>query len=669
MAVSRLQIHARAPYEGGVSFGEVGAYERLDGTIHFAVDPAHAANRLIVDLDRAERDTDGRVHYTAGFCLLQPSDPARGNRRLLFDVVNRGRKTVMGIFNRAPRLAVATEQIDPGDGFLMRRGWTVAWCGWQWDVHRSAALMGIDAPQALDGGHPIQGQTIAQFQPNGRQRDQLLADRMHTPNPAAGLDDPEAVLTVRDWLDGPRTVIARDRWRFARDEDGRAVADDTSIRLEDGFEPGRIYELVYRTRVCPVVGTGLLAVRDTTAFLRRAADAAGNPCAGRVDHAFGYGVSQSGRFLRHFLYLGLNVDEAGHQVFDGLLPHVAGAHRGEFNHRFAQPSVQATRGFGQLPPFADDDRADLITGRTDGVLTRQRAAGGVPRIIYTNTSAEYWPGDCSRGDASLIHTDPAGRTDTDPPEGVRIYAFAGTQHVSGALPLTEVNALDGTHGAHPFNTVDFSPLVRAALDHLDRWVTAGVDPPPSVVPRLADGTAATVPQVLAAFRPIPGATVPDPEALPRSRAIDLGPDAERGVGRYPAIPGGSYPAYVSAVDSDGNEVAGIRLPDISVPVATYTGWNPRGSTIGGAGQIVMMLGSTLPFAATEEERRRTGDPRPSVAERYGDRDGYIARVRAAAEELAARRHILPDDIDLVVQNALDRHDAFTSAPRTQPAPV
>lgn len=663
MAVTELEIRSRTAYEGGAAFGDVGAYERMDGVLHFAVDPAHPANQNIVDLDKAAGAADGRVHFWADFCLLQPIDPARASGRLLFEVANRGRRGAVGRFNRAAPPATPTERIDSGDGFLFRRGWTVAWCGWQWDVLRGPALMGLEAPTALAAdGRPIQGQVLCEFQPNEPLRDHLLADRVHHPYPAAAVDDPEAVLTVRDWPDGPHTVVPRDRWRFARDQDSRPVAADTRVWLEGGFEPGRIYAVVYRTRICPVAGSGLLAVRDCVSFLRYADAAGGSPCAGAINYTYGFGSSQSGRFLRHFLYLGLNLDEAGRQVFDGLLPHVAGARRGEFNHRYAQPSVQPTRSFGHLMPFADDEQTDPRTGQMDGLLRRQRARGGVPRIVATNTSAEYWRGDCS-----LLHTDLLGEREVEPPADVRIYHFAGTQHGPGSLPLGHVSAADGARGVHGFNAVDYAPLVRAALINLDRWVTAGEAPPPSVFPRLADGTAAPASEVIEVFRAIPGIALPAPDRLPVMRRIDLGPDAARGVGRFPAVALEPYPTYVAGVDADGNELAGIRLPDLTVPVATYTGWNPRDPATGGAGQIISMQGSTLPFPATAEARRRTGDPRPAIAERYRDGGDFLARVRDAAERLVAQRYLLAEDLELAVELAGERYDAFAAAPSPVPA--
>jgi hypothetical protein len=664
MALEQLEILSRRPYHGGAEFGETGAYERVDGVAHFAVDPLHPGNADIVDLDKAPRGSDGRVRFQADFCLLQPIDAARGSGRLLLDVVNRGRKLVPGMFHGAANLLVPTERIPPGDGLLLRRGWSLAWCGWQWDVLRSPALMGLDAPQAMAGGEPIAGQTMAAFQVYERCADHLLADRVHAPLLAADTADPDAVLSVREWLDGPATVIARERWRFARDEGGRPVEDNSRVWLEGGFEPGLVYELTYRTAICPIQGAGLLALRDAASFLRYGGAEDGNPAAGRVRFCYGFGASQSGRVLRHFLSLGLNLDEQRRQVFDGMLIHIAGARQGEFNQRYAQPSRSGVPGFGHLMPFAFDPQTDPLTGERAGLLDRQRALGGVPRIIATNSAAEYW-----RGDASLLHTDLTGEADLEPPEEARVYLIAGVQHTSGALPLTNHNPLDGARGAHPFNLLNYRPVLRAAMLNLDRWVTDGAAPPPSRFPRLADGTAVPRAAVVERFRAIPGVTLPNPERLRTLRRLDLGPDARSGVGRYPTQPGEPYPIFASAVDADGNEIGGVRLPDVSVPLATYTAWNPRHPDTGGAGQILEMLGSTFPFAATEGERRAAGDPRPSIAERYADLTVYLEAVEQAARALIMEGHMLEEDLEAVRQAAAERYAAFTETAATAAAPA
>ncbi len=648
MAVTHLEIIRRSPFAY--------EYERLDGKLHFAVDPTHPANTRITDLDKAPRDAEGKVRFWADFVLLQPADPARGTRRLLSYVVNRGLRVGVPFNRAAPRLPTLppTDNIDPGDGFLMRRGWTVAFCGWQWDVDRQPGLMGLEAPRALGpDGQPLRGKVVVAFQPNERQTHHHLSHWPlypppgrqaydHKAYPAADVDDPEAQLFVADSRGGARRLVPREQWRFARDEAGQAVADDSFVWLDGGFQSGTWYEVVYTTRICPVVGAGFLAIRDSTAWLRYASGA-DNPAAGRLDFTYGHGRSQCGRFLRQFVYDGLNLDEAGRQVFDGLMPDVAGARRGEFNNRYGQPSETSPRGPGGLFPFTADDETDPLTGQTDGLLRRQRHLGGVPKIFTTNTASEYWRVDCS-----LIHTDIAGTRDVEPPPEERIYVIAGHQHGAGVATLSDRTPI-GAHGANPFNMVDGATALRAFLINLDEWVANGIEPPPSAFPRLADGTAVSREAALDQFAAIPGLALLDPQSLPRLRRQ---PDGE------------PYPSYVSAIDTDGNELAGIRVPDISVPVATHTGWDPRHPDTGGAGQFLDMMGTSLPFAPTSAERAARGDPRPSIAERYRDRADYMARARAAAEHLAAERYILVEDIDLAVDLAASRYDVLAPSPAT-----
>jgi hypothetical protein len=660
MSVSRLEVTRRSPFAYD--------YERIDGKLHFAVDPGHAANARIVDLDKAPRDAQGRVRFWADFVLLQPADPAGANRRLLYFVVNRGLRVGVPFNRYAPRLPTLppTDEIDAGDGFMMRHGWTVAMCGWQWDVERQPGLMGLEPPQALDEhGKPIQGQILVAFQPNETHAYHRLSHWPlhpapgrqpygHQPYPAADVNEPTATLVVRDSRNGPPTLVPRDRWRFAReDNSGQPLADESHVWLEGGFQAGRWYEVTYTTRICPVVGTGFLATRDSVSWLRHSPE---SPAAGRLDFTYGHGRSQCGRFLRQFVYDGMNLDEEGRQVFDGLIPDVAGARRGEFNQRYGQPSETSAHGFGGLFPFTSDDATDPLTGRTDGVLRRQRQLGGVPKIFTTNTSSEYWRSDCS-----LIHTDPAGMRDMEPPAEERLYFIAGHQHGSGA-PLRSDTTPIGARGANTFNMVDGSPVLRAFLVNLDRWVSEGIEPPPSAFPRLADATAVTRAAALDFFRTMPGMAVLDAAQLPTVHRLDLGDQTEQGIARLPVQVGEPYPSFVPAVDADGNEVVGIRVPDVSVPLATHTGWVPRHPATGGAGQSLDMMGTTLPFATTPNEQQQRGDPRRSIAERYRDREAYLMQARVAAEALAAARYIPDEDVDLAVELAVQRYDVLAPQP-------
>jgi Alpha/beta hydrolase domain len=625
--VKGLEIHARAVVLDGQPFGAAGAYEKIAGTIRFAADPAHPLHRNITDIGLAPKNAAGRVEFSADFYLLKPVDMGKGNGRLILDVANRGRKVALGMFNSAVRVPDPAQAEDFGNGFLMRHGYAVAWVGWQPDVPRQDGLMALDVPRARG----VTGFIRCELRPNARVDTLPLADRYHIPNPVADLADPHARVSVREHA-GPEAVaveVPRSAWRFP---------DPGHIEMKGGFTPGAIYDVVYRSANPPVVGLGFLAVRDTAAWLRWAPASSGNPCAGAIERAYLFGVSQSGRFLRHLLFLGLDEDEQGRMVFDAVLPHVAGGRRGEFNLRLSQPSLNAEESVGSLPPFGDEAQ-----------FARIRQRGRIPRIFATNTSAEYW-----RGDASLIHTDVDGRRDAEPAEFVLTYLFAGTQHTPGALPPLAADPNTGSRGIHRFNVVDYAPLLRAALVNLDRWVSEGVEPPASVFPRLADGTAVEAESTAKFFRSIRGVRFPD--RIVRPRQLDFGPDIEQGIAAYPPKAGLPYRTYVSAIDADGNEVAGIRGPELAAPLATFTGWNPRHPEQGAAGDLMSMMGSTLTFPRTRAERERSGDSRQSIEERYPSKAAYLERVREVTQKLVAARHVLAEDVEAVVERAGRRWD-------------
>ena len=402
-----------------------------------------------------------------------------------------------------------------------------------------------------------------------------------------------------------------------------------------------------------MAGLGLLAARDVATFLRRPSDA--NPVAGGFRALILYGISQTGRMQRHFLSLGLNHGEDGRRAYDGFHVHIAGARRGAFNHRFAQPSNQTTPLWGHVFPFADGVTSDPLTGSKAGLLDRLMAAGELPNIISTDSAAEYW-----RGDAALAHIDTTGRHDLAEHSAARRYLFAGAQHTPGYPGQSRTNAGTGTIARYPINVLDYLPLHRAALINLDCWITDGIAPPPSRHPRLADATAVPRDTVLATLARLPGLALPNPQRLPFVRTVDLGCNEATGIGRYPAREGAFYPALVSAVDADGNELGGIRMPDVAVPVGTHAGWNPRDPVIGSPDQIVPMSGLTLWFSPDEATRAATGDPRRSLAERYTDEADYAAKVRAAARQLAAERYLLEADVERCVEAAVVRYQAAVS---------
>ncbi len=656
MAVTRLEVHSIRPFAGGANFGNTGPYRQIDGIVHLAVDPNHPANQVITDIDLAPRDAAGRVHCSADFTLLQPENPSRGSHRLVFDVVNRGNPTILTNLNSAG------QRLGAGNGFLMRHGHTVAWCGWQYDVPTNApGLVRAHVPEALNpDGSSISGRIAIGFQPHALTHTHTLADRLHKSHPAADMNEAAATLVAREHQDGPGELIPRDRWSFARLDGEEVVADSRSVYYPEGFQPGMVYEITYTTTGADVVGMGMLAPRDLVSFLRYGTAEAGNPCAEDIRYAYAFGRSQSGGFLRRFLYCGLTQDEADRPVFEGLIPLVAGSGRGEMNQRFGQPSTPARPTAGRSFPFHDTLQTDPDSGRVDGLLARLDAAGKTPRVLLTNTSAEYWSGH-----ASLIHTTLDGSADLEPLENVRIYHYAGTQHGPGQLNLFDVDVREGPKGQQLDNSVDYRPLLRAALVNLDRWVSEGAPPPASRHPRLDDGTAVPAHRLEATFRSIP--EVNFPEVLKYVYRADFGPEAHAGLVEPASDVGEPYPNFVPAVDDDGNEVSGIRLPDVTVPLAAYAGWNLRHPDNGAPGQIMPQIGSTIPFPATREDREATGDPRPSIEERYASKEDFLGRVRQAAQALIAEGYLLEEDLDTVTEQAAQRYDSLSSRTSQVPA--
>jgi hypothetical protein len=659
MPVTRLDISLRRPLSDGASFkgpdGEVGPYEELKGRLHFAIDPRHPTNRRITDVELAPRNARGQVEWSADVSILLPVDRAKCSGRILLDVVNRGNTVAVPNFNRATRPAFApgsdpNPPIDVGDGFLMNRGWVVISCGWQGDLPQVPGLIGMQTPEAVDAdGRRIRGRVYSQLQSASPVPHLLLSDRGHVPYPAADLDEADALLTVRDQPDGPETAIARERWRFARIEGGSVVPDAGYIYLDGGFEKGRLYQLTYTAIGAPVMGLSMAALRDSVSWLKHGDAAEGHPAPGRLRWAYAYGRSQTGRLLRTLVYEDLNQDEHGREALDGIIANVAGGMRGEFNQRFGQHSKDRNNMMPHLFPFADQPTTDGDSGVKDALHARVDARGSRLRVIYTNTSAEY-----HRGDASLIHTDPDGTRDVPHGPGVRVYHFAGTEHGLGIWPPSDTQPApaDPTgvvdRSQHLRGVVDYSPLLRACLVHLDRWVVDGVEPPPSRHPSVGDGTAVPPEQLAPVFARIPAARFPRRNARPRR--LDWA--------HMPPRPGRAFGSLVSAVDADGNETAGIVLPELAVALATHTGWNLRHPGIGGAEQLLVFAGATLPFPRTRAERAATGDPRPSVEERYGSRATYLERVRSAARTLAHEGYLLEDDVELSVAAAARFWDQF-----------
>ena len=651
MPIKRFEIIRREPFADGMTFGEVGAYERIEALAHYRVDPNDPTNQVLTDIDHVERESDGMIAMTGEVSMIRPVNPDAGNRCAMVELPNRGKRTAPRQYNLAPMQIEYSDAIDVGDGFLMRHGWSVVWCGWQWDVPEETPGVKLRAPLVNTAAHPHPGgreQMHFRVQPAHNRSIIPLTDQhvgalgKHARIRAAAADDSRDRLYVRDGMYGEASLLDRSAWRFCAAPDGSGPLE--YITLDDGFETGRIYDVVYQPAECRWASSGLAALRELGLFLRTTE----SPLYGSVDHLITQGLSQCGRALRHFLYCGMNSDSDGGLVYDGVLAHIAGARRGEFNHRYGQPSVQPTPSFGHLPPFADH----AVEGVSDGLLDRCYASQSMPKVFFTDTAAEYW-----RGDASAGHIDVVSKTDLPEDPNVRRYLYASAQHSPGVLPFTDRNDF-GTHGQNNFNVVDYRPLSRASLEVLRQWVVEGIEPPVSAYPRLDDGTAVPRETVLSTLEQVPGYSIPPAASLPGLRALDLGSAASRGVGEFPArFSAERVPSWVSAVNADGNEVAGISMPDVTYPVASHSGFSPRSEKNGAAGELLEYVGSSVPLPRTEFERQSRGDPRPSITGRYESKERYLEAIELAAESLVGRRYLLAEDIALCIELARRRYDA------------
>lgn len=640
--VVRIEVKSRADVVGGQAFGASGPYERLIGIIHFAVDPRNPVNQIIADIDKAPRNAAGLVAFSSDFHLIKPRDATKGNGTILYEVSNRGGKGMVGFFNfgRAPGADPMTAE-HFGDGFLLERGFTLMWIGWQFDVPVREDVMRVNAPVAREAdGTAIRGLVRSDFVVIKPAQVASLADRGHQAYAVADANDPATMMTVRDTVEGARRTIPRDQWSFT--EDGK------SVRITTTFEPKKIYEVVYRAQDPPVVGVGSAAIRDAISKIKYSgASELGLP-QGAIKRAIAFGISQSGRFLRTYLYYGFNEDESHRKVFDGMMPHVAGSGRGSFNHRFAQPSRDGHPFINffyptDIFPFTDAEQTDPATGVTDGLLTHATKAAFQPNIFYTNSAYEYW----GRA-ASLYHTTIDGTKDARMPANVRGYLLSGGQHGVGAFPPTR------TIGQQLANPLDYRWAMRSLLVAMNRWVTDGTAPPASALPRVDNGTLVTPDKLK--FPSLAGVTVP---AVPhKAYRADYGPDfTKKGiVSQEPPAIKSSYPILVPQVDTDGNELAGIRMPEMSVPTATYTGWNLFNEASGPTNVVSSMVGSFIPLPRTKADRASSNDPRRSLEERYPGRDQYLAEITKAAGDLVAKGYLLKTDVARVVEQAGTRWD-------------
>lgn len=643
--VVRVEVTSRKDVLSGQSFGSVGAYERITGRVYFSVAVANQHNRGIVDLENAVNLKDGEVEFWADFVVVRPKEAAHGNGTMLLEVPNRGYARILSVVDGGDD----DFSKDAGDGWFLRHGYTVAVLGWQWDAAGNDALR-LYAPIAKDHGHSKTGLLRGDVMLPKPALDLPLGHIMRgniggAENPVAAPDDPRNVLTVRDSPMAPRTVIPRSQWSFAHLVDGKLEPSDRNMHLQRGLQPGKIYEYIYVVKDPVVAGLGFAAIRDFASYAKHEPDAIAP--AARV---IGEGISQNGRYLRDFLYQGFNADEQGRIALDGVLAHVAGAGRGNFNYRFCQPSrdAQPTSSLlfpTDIFPFTDEPEKDPVTHAKAGLLDRVNAEHTVPKIFFSNTSYEYWGRV-----ASLIHTTADGKRDMTISDKVRIYHFTGLQHFSGPFPPAKGEG--DRLGQEPQSPLAVRYFWRAMIANMDAWIQTNTPPPPSSYPRIADGTLVSLASY--AFPKIPG--VSKPQEVSVAYRLNLGPQWPTAIAIQPPIAGQAFPSLIPQVNGDGNERDGVRSPELSVPLATYTGWNLRDPSIGAPDQRVSFEGSYIPFARTLEERKKAGDPRRSIAERYSSREEYLKLYRAAVNELIGQKYVLPEDRDALTRRGEQEWD-------------
>jgi len=642
--VLRVVIDRSEPVLDGKSFGRTGSYELLHGRVFFGFDPANAMNSNIVDLQLAPINEEGLVEAWADLVVLRPKNQKNGRNIALVEVSNRGGKFSHRYFNRASeRELTANNPNSFGDGLLMEEGLTIIWVGWQFDVPEKEGLLRLHTPIAHHlGGESITGLVRCDWRVDAPTTTLALGHRDHKPYPLLNETDSAISLTKRDGRIALRRVIPRKRWQFAREENGAVIPDPTHIYHRDGFEAGYIYELVYKARDPHVVGLGLAAVRDMISYVKY-----DETCPFPAKSGIAAGVSQTGRFLRHFIYQGFNSDEQGRKAFDGMMAITAGAGRGSFNHRFAQPSRDGHRYSAffyptDVFPFTSEVQRDPIQWRSDGLASGTRFMEELPKTFLVNTGYEYW----GRA-ASLIHTDPRGKRDIPLMDHERIYHIASGQHFVDRFPPdpdTKLSNLQAWRG----NPLDFSVNYRALLMNLIQWVEKDVDPPASLYPKISKGELVVIEQT--DFPKIPGFSYP--RVIHQAYRLDFGPRWNKGIIDYqPPWYTAPFPSLVSKVDEFGNEISGIRNVELRAPLATYTPWHMREGQAGGNGELTDFRGSYIPLPLSDSVKGN--DPRPSISSLYPSKSAYLKKVRLAAAALVSEGFLLDRDVSHVLARSVE----------------
>jgi hypothetical protein len=617
--VVKVEITSREVVTNSQEHSQCGPYEVIKGIIYLEVNPNHPANELIVDLKLATRNCRGNVEFSTEFELHKPVEANRGNHRLMYFVSNRG--TTGNYFSWLRE-----------KNWLYSEGWSYLYCGWQCDLPENDELLNFHAPVIKDKDKTITGKVLFEF---FSYEDTLiysmpLIAQGAIAYPLLHMDNSLASLTMRQYPWEKTVELPRTEWEFARDENGKVIPDSTSVYIKEGFKPGWLYDLVYEAKDPKVVGLGLAVIRDVVSFFRyeeKDQNNNVNPLSGHIQYAFAFGHSQSGRLLNHFVYQNFNGDEKRRIVFNGIIANCPGAGKGEFNSRFAQPTRYCSHLEDNLYmidffPFTTVEQSDPITGEQGDPYKKARNSGFLPKFMFINSSTDYW----TRA-ASLLHTDVEGKLDFDIDPSVRIYSISGIAHTEGRTGV----------------------IGRALLVALDEWVSRGIQPPPSRVPKISDSTLVDLKSFLKIFPVVPNIVLPSSFYHPIR--LDPGPrwKTESIADHVPPIEGIRYVTLIPQVDVDGNEIAGIRLPDVAVPLATFTGWRQR--SLDYSNTLSRNAGTSWPFAVSREERLKNGDPRMSILERYPSKDVYLSKLREHLNTLLKDGFILNEDVPILMKEA------------------
>ena len=611
--VERFEIVSRvSPAFGGAAFGDGGAYERIDGIAHLAIDPDTPRGERIVDLDRARVDDDGRVRFSTEVTILRPVDPARQNGALLYEVPNRGRNLMFNLLNMASSMAIPSTIEQAGDGHLMARGYTIAWSGWQHGLPEEAMQMHLPV---LPGLEAMSREEII-FDAPGR------TGTLDLTYPAADQDPSRATLSVRLRPEDARSTVAGLSFRYLS-------ASSVEITRPEGLDAGAIFEFVYPATDAVPAGLALAATSDVVSYLRGSPGHGAEPVTSGIDHTIGIGISQSGRYLRDLIWQGFNADEAGARVFDGAVPYIAGSRKSFTNASFAQPGRYSRHhedhdAYGDQFPFTYATTTDPLTGETGSILDACRETETCPKLMHVDTSTEFW-----QARAALVSTSPGGEA-LEMPEDVRLYFMSGAPHSKPWPAESEMTELC----RFPTNPLSAAPAMRALTEALHAWVAEDAPPPESRYPSLADGTLVPLPELN--LEALAGEAVAPVYNVLRVRDHSV----------LPPRAGAVYPVWVPQLDADGLPLAGIRNPAVAAPLGTHLGWNLRAEGFA-EGSLCGLEGSYLPFPATPEVAG--DDPRRPLSARYADEAAYLEALEREGQALAEAGLMLPGDMPAVLE--------------------